>query len=73
LDEEHWCVGENINHTLLFKKENWDDKGKFKSIYEGDLVLWMLKTTKIKGGEFKLFWKGIYIKHINNMIIILSK
>jgi hypothetical protein len=39
LDEEHWCVGENINHIQLLQKENWNEKGKFKNICEGDLVL----------------------------------
>jgi hypothetical protein len=39
LDEEHWRADENINHIQLFRKENWDDKGKLKSIYEGDLIL----------------------------------
>jgi hypothetical protein len=63
LDEKCWCVYENINHIHLLRKENWDDTGKFKSICEGDLVLWMLKTTKIKGGKFKLPWKGPYKVH----------
>jgi hypothetical protein len=53
LDEEHWCVGENINHIQLLQKENWNEKGKLKNICEGDLVLWMPKSTKIK-----LPWKG---------------
>jgi hypothetical protein len=29
-----------------------------KSFKEGELVLWMPKATKIKGGEFTLPWKG---------------
>jgi len=74
LDEERWCVGENINHIQLLKKENWDEKGKFKSMYEGDLVLWMPKTTKIKGGKFRLPWKGPYKVHktFNNNIVELT-
>jgi len=63
LDEENWYVGENINHIQLFKKENWDEKGKLKSMYEGDLVLRMPKITKIKGGKFRLPWKGPYKVH----------
>jgi hypothetical protein len=39
LDEKRWCVGDNINHIQLLRKENWDEKGKFKNICEGDLVL----------------------------------
>ncbi len=72
MDEECWHVNENINHILLFKKENWDDKGKLKSIYEGDLVLWMPKTTKIKGGKFKLPWKGPYKVYIAFYNIIIG-
>jgi hypothetical protein len=29
-----------------------------KSFKEGELVIWMLKATKIKGGKFMLPWKG---------------
>jgi len=47
---------------------------KLKSIFKGDLVLWMPKTTKIKGGKFKLPWKGPYKIHktFNNIIIELT-
>jgi hypothetical protein len=31
-DEECWCVGENINHMQFLRKENWDGKGKIKSL-----------------------------------------
>ncbi len=31
LDEKHWCVGENINHIQLLRKENWDEKGNSKT------------------------------------------
>jgi hypothetical protein len=48
LDEECWRVGENINHIHLLRKENWDEKGKLKNIYESDLVLLMPKSIKIK-------------------------
>jgi hypothetical protein len=34
-------------------KGKWDEKGKFKNFCEGDLVLWMPKSIKIKGGKFK--------------------
>jgi hypothetical protein len=60
LDEEHWRVGENINHIKLLRKEDWDEKRKLKNICEGDLVLWMPKSTKITRGKFKLPWKGPY-------------
>jgi hypothetical protein len=48
-----------------------NDKGEFKGIC-GDLVLWMPKTTKIKGGKFKLPWKGIYkvYKSFNKIILL---
>jgi len=74
LDEERWYVGENINHIQLFKKENWDEKRKLKNMYEGDLVLRMPKTTKIKGGKFRLPWKGPYKVHktCNNIIVELT-
>jgi hypothetical protein len=56
-------------------KENWDGKRKFKSTCEGDLILWMPKTMKIKGGKFKLPWKGPYKMHkafnINNVELII--
>jgi hypothetical protein len=52
LDEECWCVGENINHIQLLQKENWDEKRKLKNIYDGDLILWLPKSTKIKGRKF---------------------
>jgi hypothetical protein len=74
LDEKHWRVGDNINHIQLLQKENWDEKGKFKNICEGDLILWMPKSTKIKGGKFKLPWKGPYkiCKAFNNNTIKLT-
>jgi len=74
LDEEHWCVGENINHIQLLWKENWDEKGELQNICEGDFVLWMPKSTKIKGGKFKLPWKGPYKMHkvFNNNIVELT-
>jgi hypothetical protein len=31
-----------------------------KFFKEGELILWMLKTTKIKGGKFTLPWKGTF-------------
>jgi hypothetical protein len=60
LDEERWCVGENINHIQLLRKKTWDEKEKLKNICEGDLVLWMPKSIKIKGGKFKIPLKGPY-------------
>jgi hypothetical protein len=74
LDEECWCVGENINHMKFLRKENWDGKGKIKSFDEGDLVLWMPKTIEIKGGKFRLLWKGPYKVHktFNNNIVALT-
>jgi len=72
LDEKHWYASDNINHIQLIPKENWDEKGKLKNICEGDLVLWMPKSTKIKGGKFKLPWKGPY-KICKLLIITLSK
>ncbi len=55
-------------------KGNWDERGKFKNICEDDLVLWMLKSTKIKGGKFKVPWKGPYKMHkaLNNNIVELT-
>ncbi len=74
LDEECWCVSENINHMQFPRKENWDRKGKIKSFDEGDLMLWMPKTTKTKGGKFRLPWKGPYKVHnfFNNNIMALT-
>ncbi len=48
LDETFWHVGENINHIQLLHKEQTDDQGKIKK-FKGELVLWMLKTTKNEG------------------------
>ncbi len=31
-----------------------------KIFKEGELVLWMPKATKIKGGKFTLPWKGLF-------------
>jgi hypothetical protein len=63
-----------LNHIQLLKKGNWDEKKNLKSIYEDDLVLWMLKTIKIKGGKFKLPWKGPHKVHktYNNNIVKLN-
>jgi hypothetical protein len=36
--------------------EGW--KREIKSFKEVELVLWMFKATKIKGGKFTLPWKG---------------
>ncbi len=58
LDETCWQVKENINHIQLLSKTQKDEKGKIKSFKEGELVLWMPKDTKIKGGKFTLPWKG---------------
>jgi hypothetical protein len=52
LDKERWHVGENINHIQLLQKENWNEKRKFKNICDGDLILWMPKSIKIKEGKF---------------------
>jgi hypothetical protein len=45
-----------------------------KSFKEGELVLWMPKAMKIKGGKFRLPWKGPYKvqKVFNNNRIKLS-
>jgi hypothetical protein len=40
------------------RKEQRDEKGRMKSFKEGELILWMPKVTKIKGGKFTLPWKG---------------
>jgi hypothetical protein len=60
LDETHWQTKGNINHIQLLHKEQRDEKGKMKSFLEGELVLWMPKSTKIKGGKFTLPWKGLF-------------
>jgi hypothetical protein len=39
-------------------KEQKDEKRKIKSFKEGELVLWMPKAIRIKGGKFILPWKG---------------
>jgi hypothetical protein len=49
-----------MNHIQLLQKYQQDDEGKMKTFEEGELVLWMLKATKLKGGKFKLLWKGLY-------------
>jgi hypothetical protein len=54
LDENYWHVRENMNHIQLLQKYQQDDKSKMKSFKEGELVLRMLKATKIKGGKFRL-------------------
>jgi hypothetical protein len=63
LDEEHWRVDENINHIQLFRKENWDDKGKLKSICEGDLIYGCPKQLKSKEVNLNYLWKGVYKVH----------
>jgi hypothetical protein len=60
LDENHWHAGENMNHIQVLWKYQQDDKGKMKSLKEGELVLWMLQATNIKGRKFRLLWKGPY-------------
>ncbi len=58
LDETCWQVGKNINHIQLLHKEQRGEKGKIKNFKEEEFILWMLKTTRIKGGKFILPWKG---------------
>ncbi len=45
-----------------------------KSFKEGELILWMPKATKIKGGKFTLPWKGPFKtqKMFDNNIVELS-
>jgi len=57
LHENCWHARENMNHIKLLRKFQQDDKGKMKSFKEGELVLWMPKAMKIKGGKFRLLWK----------------
>jgi hypothetical protein len=68
LDEDHWQVKETINHIQQLQKEQHDNEGKMKSFNGRDLVLWMPKAMKIKGGKFRLPWKGPFKvqKKINN-------
>ncbi len=40
------------------RKEKKDEKGRMKSYKERELIFWMPKVTKIKGGKFTLPWKG---------------
>jgi hypothetical protein len=44
-----------------------------KSFKERELVVWMLKATKIKGGKFTLPWKGLFKiqKMLNNNLMEL--
>ncbi len=74
LDENCWHVRENMNHIQLLQIYQQDDKGKMKIFKEGKLVLWMPKATKIKGGKFRLLWKGPYKVQIffNNNMVKLS-
>ncbi len=58
LDEICWQTKDNSNHIQLLRKELRDEKRKMKRFKEGELVLWMFKATKIKGGKFTLPWKG---------------
>jgi hypothetical protein len=60
LDENRWHARENMNHIQLLQKYQQDDTGKMKFFKEGELVLWMLKSMKIKGKKFNLPWKGPY-------------
>jgi len=55
-------------------KEQRDERGRMKSFKEGELVLWMPKATKIKGGKFTLPWKGLFKIQIffDNNIMELS-
>jgi len=63
-----------INHIQLLCKKRGDEKGKIKKFKEGELVLWMLKATKINGGKFTLPWKGPFKieKMFGNNIVELS-
>ncbi len=74
LHENCWHARENMNHIKLLRKYQQDDKGKMKSFKEGELVLWMPKAMKIKGGKFRLLWKGPYKmqKVFNNNPVELS-
>jgi hypothetical protein len=56
LDETFWQVGENINHIQLMCREQMDEKRRIKK-FKRELVLWMLKTTKIKGGKLHYLGK----------------
>jgi hypothetical protein len=58
LDENPWHAIENMNHIQLLQKYQNNNKDGMKSFNEGELVLWMPKAMKIKGG--KLPWKGLY-------------
>ncbi len=58
LDETRQQAGENIDHIQLLRKEKKDEKGRMKSYKERELIFWMPKVTKIKGGKFTLPWKG---------------
>ncbi len=57
LDETNWQVGKNIYHIPLLHKKK-DEKGRMKRFNEGELVVWMLRATKIKGVKFSLPWRG---------------
>jgi hypothetical protein len=70
LDEERWCVGENINHMQFLKKENWFGKGKIKSFDEGDLVYGCPKL--LKQNRVNLDYHGrVHTKYIIFLIITL--
>lgn len=58
LDEDCWQAKENIKHIQQLQKEHHDNKGKMKSFNEEKWVLWMFKAMKIRGGKFRLPWKG---------------
>ncbi len=58
----------------MLHKEQRDQKGRMKSSKEGELILWMPKATKFKGGKFTLPWKGPFKiqKIFDNNIMELS-
>jgi hypothetical protein len=69
----HPVTWERVTYTIIMKgKLVW--KRKFKNICEGDIILWMPKSTTIKGSKFKLPWKGPYKVHnfFNNNIVKLA-
>jgi hypothetical protein len=50
LNEIRKQAKENINHIQLLCKEQRDEKGKIFFFKEGELILWLPKATKTKGG-----------------------
>ncbi len=63
-----------VKTLIIYNYSERDEKRKLKNICEGDLVLWMPKSTKIKGCKFKLLWKGCckMRKTFNNNTIKLT-